>query len=82
MMLYLVHLCIFFDYVSTWEFGSKVSETFDIEKIHMQFSHALLLQRINAMCAIIFIFMLLFLALANLFVYTQPSLFESIHYGA
>ena len=31
-----------FDYVSTQEFGSIVSETFNIEKTHMQFSHELL----------------------------------------
>ena len=28
-----------FDYVSTQEFGSIVSEPFNIEKTHMQFSH-------------------------------------------
>ena len=39
MLLYLVHLCRCFDYVSTQEFGSIVSEKFNIEKKHMQFSH-------------------------------------------
>ena len=52
--------------MSTQEFGSIVSETFTIGKTHMQFSHELLKQRINAICTIIFIFMLLFLALASL----------------
>ena len=36
-----------FDYVSTQEFGSIVSETFNTEKTYMQFSHELLKQRIN-----------------------------------
>ena len=52
--------------MSTQEFGSIVSERFKTEKTHMQFSHELLWQRINAMFKIIFIFMLLFLALASL----------------
>ena len=32
MLLYLVHLCSSFDYVSTEEFGRIVSETFNTEK--------------------------------------------------
>ena len=52
--------------MSTQEFGSIVSEGFNTEKTHMQFSHELFYQRINAMFKIIFIFMLLFLALASL----------------
>ena len=52
--------------MSIQEFGSNVSERFNTEKTHMQFSHDLLWQRINAMFKIIFIFMLLFLALASL----------------
>ena len=52
--------------MSTHEFGSIVSETFNTEKTHMQFNYELLQQRINAMFKIIFIFMLLFLALASL----------------
>ena len=52
--------------MSTQEFGSNVSETFNTEKTHMQFSHELLQQRINAMFKIIFILMLLFLAHASL----------------
>ena len=52
--------------MSTQEFESIVSETFNTEKTHMQFSHELLYQRINVMCMIIFIFMLLILALASL----------------
>ena len=52
--------------MSTQKFGSIVSERFNTEKTHMQFSHELLQQRINAMFKIIFIFMLLFLALASL----------------
>ena len=55
-----------FDYVSSQEFRSIVSETFNTEKTHMQFSHELLYQRINAVFKIIFIFRLLFLALASL----------------
>ena len=55
-----------FDYMLTQEFGSIVSETFTIEKTHMQYSHELLKQRINAVCTIIFILMLLFLAFASL----------------
>ena len=66
MLVYLVHLLDPFDYVSTQEFGIIVSERFNTEKTHMQFSHELLWQRINAMFKIIFIFMLLFLALAGL----------------
>ena len=31
-----------FDYVSTQEFGSIVSDTLNIEKTHVQFSHELL----------------------------------------
>ena len=50
----------------TKESGSKVSETFNTAKTHMQCSHELLLQRINAMFNIIFILILLFLALASL----------------
>ena len=52
--------------MSTQEFGSIVSERFNTEKTHMQFSHELLQQRVNATFKIIFIFMLLFLALASL----------------
>ena len=52
--------------MSAQGFGSILSERFNTEKTHMQFSHDLLLQRINAMFKIIFIFMLLFLALASL----------------
>ena len=52
--------------MSTQESGSIVSETFNIEQTHLQFSPELLKQRINVMCTIIFIFMLLFLALASL----------------
>ena len=52
--------------MSTQEFGSIVSERFNTEKTHMQFSHELLQQRINAVFKIIFIYMLLFLALASL----------------
>ena len=55
-----------FDSVSTQELGSIVSETFNKEKTYMQFSHELLLQRINAMLKKIFIFMLLFLASRSL----------------
>ena len=55
-----------FDYVSTQKFGSLVAETFNTEKTHRQFSHEILKQRRNVMCMIIFIFMLLFLALASL----------------
>ena len=43
-----------------------VSEIFNTEKTHLQFSHELWQQRINAMFKIIFIFILLFLALASL----------------
>ena len=43
-----------FDYVSTKEFGSIVSETFKTEKTCMQFNHELLQQRINAMFKIYF----------------------------
>ena len=42
MLLYLVHLCRCFDYVSTQEFGSIALETFNTEKTRMQFSHELL----------------------------------------
>ena len=42
MLLYLVHLFVPFDYVSTQEFGSIVSERFNTEKTDMQFSHELL----------------------------------------
>ena len=52
--------------MSTQEFGSIVSERFNTEKTHMQFSHDLMYHRINAMFKIIFIFMLLFLALASM----------------
>ena len=57
-----------FDYVSTQEFGSIVSERFNTEKTNMQFSHEL----INAMFKIIFIFMLLFLAVASLTTLNTP----------
>ena len=52
--------------MSTQEFESIVSERFNTEKTHMQYSHELLWQGINAMFKIIFIFMLLFLALTGL----------------
>ena len=42
MLLYLVRLFSSFDYVSTKEIGSIVSERFNTEKTHMQFSHELL----------------------------------------
>ena len=41
MLLYFVYV-VLFHYVSTQEFGSIVSETFNTEKTHMQFSHELL----------------------------------------
>ena len=41
MLFYLVHV-VPFDYVSTQEFGSIVSERFNTEKTHMLFSHELL----------------------------------------
>ena len=52
--------------MSTQEFRSIVSERFNPEKTHMQFSHELLQQRIYAMFKIIFIFMFLFLIVASL----------------
>ena len=52
--------------MSTQECGSIVSETFKTEKTHIQFRNEILQQRIKATFKIIFIFMLLFLALASL----------------
>ena len=52
--------------MSTQKFWSIVSETFNSEKTHRQFSHELFQQRINAMFQIIFISMLSFLALVSL----------------
>ena len=42
MLLYLVIYLVPFDYMSTQEFGSIVSERFNTEKTHMQFSYELL----------------------------------------
>ena len=42
MLLYIVQFLVPFDYMSTQEFGSIVSERFNTEKTHMQFSHKLL----------------------------------------
>ena len=47
MVVLICHFMLFiyvdaFDYVSTQEFGNIVSETFNIEMTHMQFSHELL----------------------------------------
>ena len=51
------------DYVSTQEFGSIVSNTFDTERTQRLHEFELLLYRINAMFKMNFIFMLFFLVL-------------------